>query len=78
MTAEVMTWQATAWVAAGLLMIRSTVGLFTEWQSRRTLVAVAHAAPAGLITIHRDSSGRQILCLAWVANPGRCEQRSRS
>jgi hypothetical protein len=76
LTAGAMTWQSTA-LMAGLLMAWSAMGLFTEWQSRRTLVALVHAAPAGLITIQRDRPDGQVLWLAWGAYPD-LERQSRS
>ena len=72
--AGVMTPQAFG-LMAGLLMIWSAARLFTEWQSRRTLVSVVNAAPAGLITIETDDAGRQVLSLVWVADPGRCKRQ---
>ena len=68
LTAGAMTWQSTA-LMAGLLMAWSAMGLLTEWQSRRTLVALVHAAPAGLITIRRDSPDGQVLWIAWGHYP---------
>jgi hypothetical protein len=59
-----MTWQSTA-LMAGLLTVWTAMGLLAEWQVRRTLVALARTAPAGLIMIHRDASRGQAIRLVW-------------
>jgi hypothetical protein len=76
LTAGVIPWQA-AVLAAGLLVIWSAVGLFTEWRSRRDLVAIVHAVPPGVIMIHWSGRGSRVLCLAWLSDAGQCEQQSR-
>jgi hypothetical protein len=76
LTAAVATWHAIS-VAAGLLIAWSAMGVVAEWQSRRTLLAVLRAAPAGAVTVHRDGQGRQCWSLTWAAGTGRDEPQSR-
>ena len=63
-----VTWQSTAMVV-GLLTAWSAMGLLAEWQARRTLVAFVRTAPAGLITIHQNSS--RGMPSGWSGEPTR-------
>jgi hypothetical protein len=69
LAAGTMTWQSTA-MMAGLLTVWTAMGMFTEWQARRTLSALVRAAPAGLITIRQNGSRGRILWLVWGADSG--------
>ncbi len=62
-----MAWQSTA-MMAGLLTIWTAMSLLAEWQARRTLVTLVRAAPAGLITVHQNTSWGQAFRLVWGAD----------
>lgn len=76
LAAGTMTWQSTA-LMVGLLTAWTAMGLLAEWQARRTLVALARTAPAGLITIRQYASRGQALRLVWGADPDQRGRQSR-
>lgn len=65
-----VTWQSTALVL-GLLTCWSAMDLLIEWQERRTLVALARAAPAGLMVIHEVTPRGRAVRLVWSADSDR-------
>ncbi|GAA3114170.1 hypothetical protein [Streptosporangium carneum] len=77
LAAGALTWQSTA-LMAGLMTARTAMGLLAEWQTRRTLVALARTAPAGLITIRRNASREQTLRLVWGADSDQRRRQSRT
>jgi hypothetical protein len=64
LAADAMTGQSTALVA-GLLTVWTAMDLLADWQARRTLVTLARAAPAGLITIRQSATGGHAVRLVW-------------
>jgi hypothetical protein len=72
-----VTWQSTALVV-GLLTVWSAMGLFAEWQARRTLVALARTAPDGLIVIHQDTSRGRAVWAAWGVGSDQRRRHSRT
>jgi hypothetical protein len=72
-----LTWQSTA-LMAFLLTAWTAMGLITGWQTRRTLVALARTAPAGLITIRENTSSGQTFQLVWGTDSDQCRRQSRT
>lgn len=77
LAAGALTWQSTALVA-GSLTAWTVMGLLAEWQARRTLVALARTAPAGLITIRQNASRGPTLLLVWGADSDQRIRQSRT
>ena len=72
-----VTWQSTAMVM-GLLTAWYAVGLLAEWQARRILVALARAAPVGLLTAHQNTSRGHAFLLVWGADSDQRRRQSRT
>lgn len=77
LAAGVLTWQPTV-LMAGALTAWTVMRLLAEWQARRTLVALARTAPAGLVTIRRNASREPAVHLVWGADPEQCVRQSRT
>ncbi|MEU9504802.1 hypothetical protein AB0D32_00780 [Micromonospora sp. NPDC048170] len=76
LSAGTLTWQSAA-LMAGLMAVWTAMGLLVEWQARRTLITLAQAVPAGLVTIRWDAPGRQVARLVWGAGSDHHGQQSR-
>lgn len=84
------TWAALAALAAGVFATQSTaliagtltawtvMRLLAEWQARRTLLALARTAPAGLITIWRNASREPTVHLVWGTDSDQRSRQSRT
>ncbi|WP_436759241.1 hypothetical protein [Streptosporangium sp. V21-05] len=77
LAAGALIWQSTV-LMAGSLTAWAVMRLLAEWQARRTLVALARTAPAGLITIRRYASREPAVHLAWGADPDQRVRQSRT
>ncbi|MET8145042.1 hypothetical protein ABZU32_32475 [Sphaerisporangium sp. NPDC005288] len=67
LTAGASSWQSTA-LMAGALAAWTAMRLLTEWQMRRTLVALARTARSGRITIPGNAPPGHALRLSWGAD----------
>lgn len=74
LAAGTMTWQSSALMVC-LLSAWTAMGLLAEWQARRTLVALARAAPVELITIRQNAPRGLALRLVWGADSDQRRQR---
>jgi hypothetical protein len=77
LAAGAMTRESTA-LMAGLLTAWTAMGLLTQWQARRTLVALARPAPVGLITIRQNARRGLALRLVWGADSDQRQRQSRT
>lgn len=77
MAVGTVTWQLTALVV-GLLAVCSAIGLLAEWQAQRTLVTVARMAPAGLVTLHQNTSMGNAFRLVWRADSDQRRRQTRT
>ena len=55
-TTSVLSWQAAALTVAALV-VSGVLGLFAEWQRRKTLLALITSAPPGTVVLQGDTAG---------------------
>lgn len=51
-----VSWQA-GLLAFGMLLIILGCGLLSQWQHRKTLIALVREAPEGTLVVHREGNG---------------------
>ena len=63
-TCGAISWRA-ALLALGIITTCGALGLFTEWQRRKTFAELLKSAPDGTVIVQQDGPGGQVMAVTW-------------